>query len=337
MRHKVRIEPSGHEFQVEAGETVLDAALRQGFAFPYGCRNGACGSCKGKLLDGEVKYGAQLPPGLSDDDLARGFALFCSAVPAADLVIEVREIGAAKDIPVKTLPCRVAKLERLNHDVMRMSLKLPATERLQYLAGQYIDVLLKDGRRRSFSIANAPHDDQFLELHVRHVPGGRFTDEVFGSLKEKAILRFEGPLGSFFLREDSNRPIILMAGGTGFAPLKGIVEHAIAEGMTRPMHLYWGARAREDLYLHDLALGWVQQHTNIQYTPVLSEPMPGDGWEGRTGYVHEAILADHADLSEYEIYASGPPAMIAAGREQFPSHGLSLDNFYCDSFEYAKD
>lgn len=337
MSFKVRIEPSGHSFCVEYDETILDAALRHGFALPYGCRNGACGSCKGKLIEGDVSYGENFPPALSDDEMERGLALFCSARPKGDLVIEVREIGAAKDIPVKVLPCRVAKMERLNDDVMRLYLKLPATERLQYLAGQYIDFLLKDGRRRSFSIANAPHDDELLELHIRRVEGGRFTSEVFSKLKEKAILRFEGPLGSFFLREDSRGPIILMAGGTGFAPIKGIIEHAISEGMTRPMHLYWGARARADLYLDSLARQWAREHAHIDYTPVLSAPKPDDDWHGRRGYVHEAILADFGDLGPYQIYASGPPQMVKAGQTAFTERGLDPDNYFFDSFEYAAD
>ena len=337
MSFKVRVEPSGHEFEVEYDETVLDAALRQGYAFPYGCRNGACGSCKGKLLAGEVGYGDGLPPALSEEDTERGLALFCSARPKGDLVVEVREIGAAKDIPVKVLPCRVARMERLNHDVMRLFLKLPATERLQYLAGQYIDFLLKDGRRRSFSIANAPHEDELLELHIRHVEGGRFSSEVFTKMKEKAILRFEGPLGSFFLREDTERPIILMAGGTGFAPIKGIIEHAIAEGIRRPMHLYWGARTRADLYLDELARRWAAEHENIEYIPVLSQPLAEEAWEGRTGYVHEAIAADFEELSAYEVYASGPPAMVKAAEPAFAERGLDPNNYFFDSFEYAAD
>lgn len=336
MSFKVHIEPSGHEFVVEEGESILDAALRQGFAFPYGCRNGACGSCKGKVLAGEVAYGT-LPSALSEADEEQNIAVFCQAEPCSDLRIEVREIGAAKDIPVKVLPCRIAALERLAHDVMKVQLKLPVTERLQFLAGQYLDILMRDGRRRSFSLANPPHDDAFLELHVRHVPGGRFSGWLFEQAKAKDLLRIEGPLGSFFLREETDRPIILLAGGTGFAPIKGIVEHAISEGLTRPMHLYWGARACRDLYLDELARGWAERHAHIHYTPVLSEPLPEDEWSGRTGYVHQSVLEDFEDLSEFEVYASGPPPMVQAAREAFPGKGHNPDNFYSDSFEYAAD
>lgn len=338
MSYTVLVQPSGHTFSVEANETILDGALRHGFAFPYGCRNGACGSCKGKLLSGTVDHGPSLPPALSEDDIANGQALFCVARATSDISVEVREVGAAKDIPIKTLPCRLAKKERLAHDVIRIKLKLPATERLQFLAGQYIDILLKDGKRRSFSLANAPHDDELLELHIRHVVGGRFTDPLFsGEMQEKALLRLEGPLGSFFLREDSERPMIMLAGGTGFAPIKAIVEHAIAEEIHRPIHIYWGVRAKRDLYLAELPQQWAETHDNIHFTPVLSEPMEDDNWQGRTGFVHEAVLADFQDLSAYEVYACGPPVMISAAKTGFSTQGLDPDNFYSDAFEIAGD
>lgn len=337
MSFTVTIQPSGHRFQNEDEESVLDAALRQGFALPYGCRNGACGSCKGRVLSGEVAY-AQRPRALSEADEAEGYAIFCQAVPRSDLEIEVREIGAAKDIVIKTLPCRVASMRRLAHDVMELKLKLPATERLQFLAGQYIDILLRDGRRRSFSLANPPHHDEFLELHIRHVPGGHFTEHVFNEMKEKALLRLEGPLGSFFLREDSQRPVILVAGGTGFAPIKAILEHAFEIGDPRPMHLYWGVRAKRDLYMDELVHQWLQRQPSLRYTPVLSDPLEEDAWSGRTGFVHEAVLEDYSDLSGYDVYMAGPPAMIEAAREAFmQQRGLPEAQLYYDSFEFGAD
>lgn len=338
MSFKVRIEPSGHEFHTRGNETILEAALREGFNLPYSCRNGACGTCKGKVLAGRVNPGDYEPKALSEAERAEGKALFCRAVPLTDVVIEAREIGAAKDIIIKIMPCRVAKMERLAPDVMALYLKLPQNERLQFLAGQYIDILLKDGRRRGFSLANAPHDDAFLQLHVRHVPGGQFSGYVFGEMKEKALLRFEGPLGTFFLREDDGeRPIILVAGGTGFAPMKGILEHAFHVGLKRPIHLYWGARARVDLYLHELALSWERDHPNFRYTPVLSQARPEDHWTGRTGYVHAAVAEDHRDLRAYDVYASGPPQMVEAAKAAFAAQGLDPDRLFYDSFEYAKD
>lgn len=335
MNYKIRLEPSGREFHAEPGETVLDAALREGLNLPYGCRNGACGACKGKVLSGTVHYGDEPPSALTPEEHAAGQALFCQAIPEGDLAIEAQEIGAATEIVVKTMPVRVARMERLAPDVMRLYLKLPATERLQFLAGQYLDILLKDGSRRGFSIANAPHDDAFVELHIRYVEGGRFTHHVFDQMKEKDILRIEGPLGSFFLREESKRPIILMGGGTGFAPLKGMIEHAFHSGLDRPMHLFWGVRAKRDLYLHELALSWAAQHPSFRYTPVLSDPQPEDQWQGATGFVHEAVFQTYPDLDAYQVYMSGPPAMINAAKTAFREYGLPDEHLFYDSFEFA--
>lgn len=335
MVHSVLVQPSGHQFEVEDGERVLDAALRQGIALPYGCRNGRCGSCKGTVVRGEIHYDGALPGGITEAEAALGQALFCQALARTDLEIEVRENEDTGAIPIRTLPCRVHSIDMLAHDVVRMRLKLPDTERLQFLAGQYINLLLANGERRAFSLANAPHDDALLELHIRHIDGGLFTDRVFAGMKEKTLLRFEGPHGSFYLREKSDRPMIFMAGGTGFAPIKGIIEHALAEGVERPMHLYWGARARRDLYLHDLAQSWAERYPFVHYVPVLSEPMDSDHWQGRTGFVHEAIAADFDDLGAFDVYAGGPPVMVHAGKDVFVDKGMDLEHFYSDAFEYS--
>ena len=337
MPYQVTIRPSGHAFHVQADETVLVAALREGYNLAYGCRNGACGSCKGKLLEGKIDYGKHSDTALSAAEQAAGLALFCVARPLGDIVIECREVGAIKDQQIKILPCRVQAISKPAPDVAVISLKLPANERLQYLAGQYIEFLLKDGKRRSYSMANAPHDDDLLQIHVRHVAGGLFTDHVFNKLKARDILRFEGPLGTFFLREDSDRPMVLVAGGTGFAPIKGMIEHALAEGINRPMHLYWGVRARSDLYMHELALSWSRQHANISYTPVLSDPLPTDAWRGRVGFVHEAVGADFPELGDYDVYTSGPPVMVEAGHQLFTAQGLPQEHFYSDAFVFAND
>jgi len=337
MAYRVRIAASGKEFEVRPGENVLAAALRQGIVLPYSCRDGACGSCKARIVAGSVDYGDYQPQAMSDAERARGHALLCQAVPLEDLVIEAHEIAAASDIPIKILPCRVARMERAAHDVMILSLKLPKTQRLQYLAGQYVEILLSEGRRRSFSIANAPGDDEFVQLHVRHVPGGLFSGHVFLGMKEKELLRIQGPLGAFFLRDDETRPAVLVAGGTGFAPIKAMVEDAASTGDKRPMHLYWGARARRDLYLHTLAEGWARQIPGFRYTPVLSELRADDDWKGRTGFVHEAVFADFPDLSGCDLYASGPPPMIEALRTRAPACGLEDGRLFFDSFEYARD
>lgn len=337
MNFRVHVDPSGHEFMVNQGESILSAALRQGYTLPYGCRNGACGSCKGRVIAGAVHYPSGKRDALSEDEEVRGFALYCQAQPLTDLSIQVREIHTAGELEIKRLPARVVQRERMAHDVMLLKLRLPSTERLQFLAGQYIEFLLKDGRRRAFSIANAPHDDEFIELHLRHVPGGRFTDYVFDEMKDNAIVRIEGPLGTFYLREESHRPILMMAGGTGFAPLKAMLEHAFKTGIERSIHLYWGVRARRDLYLDDLPRAWTRQHKHFRYTPVLSEPALADHWSGRTGWVHETLLADHPDLRLYEVYMSGPPAMITAARAAFATAGLADEALFYDSFDYAED
>jgi len=335
MSHQVTIKPSGHQFTVMSGETVLEAALRENIALPYGCRNGACGACKGKVLAGELDHGAYQAHTLSDEEISQGLTLFCTAKPCSDLTIEVKEIGAAKDIPVKTVPCRVEKMEKLADDVMVLWLKLPSSERLQYLPGQYVDFLLKDGKHRSFSLANAPESDETLELHIRYVPGGFFTEQVFNTVKPKDIMRIKGPLGSFFLRE-SDKPIIFLAGGTGFAPIKSILAHAFHHGVDRRMVLYWGARARPDLYMDELPARWHQEHGHFSYVPVLSEPKPADNWSGRTGLVHQAVLDDYPDLSGYEVYACGAPAMVDAAKRNFMARGLPEDAFFYDAFSFQE-
>jgi CDP-4-dehydro-6-deoxyglucose reductase len=338
MPHQVSIQPSGHQFIVEDDETILEAALREGFALPYGCRNGACGACKGRVLSGQIDYGVHSPNALKAEEKAEGRALFCRAKALSDLTIESKEIGAAKDIVVKTMPCRVEKLEKRADDVMLVKIRLPAKERLQFLAGQYIDFQLKDGRSRSYSLANPPHDDALLELHIRHVPGGLFSDQVFSTLKERDILRLKGPLGSFFIRDDSDKPMIFIAGGTGFAPIKGMLEHAFAEHTDRELVLYWGVRSLKDLYMAELPQQWLAEHPNFSFIPVLSNPQPGDHWQGRTGFVHEAVLADFDDLSGYQVYACGAPAMVDSARDNFvASRKLPEDEFFADAFVYATD
>lgn len=335
MSHHVHIEPSKHELEAEPEESVLDAALRHGLALPYGCRNGACRSCKGRILEGEVAYPDGVPKALTNLDVTQGYALLCMAHAATNLRIEVEEIDSEQNIVVRNLPCRIVKKRQLAHDVAGLELMLPAGERLQFLPGQYVDVLLRDGRRRAFSLANAPREDDRLELQIRRVPGGAFSEHVFDHLKERALLRLRGPLGSFYLRNKDHRPIILMAGGTGFAPIKAIVEGALAQAFPGEIHLYWGVRARRDLYMHDLASAWAAEHPRVRYTPVLSEPLAEDAWAGRTGFVHLAVIEDFADLSPFTLYMSGPPVMVTAGREDFIARGLDPTRFHSDSFDYA--
>ena len=259
MGFTVTIRPSGRTFTTEGDETVLAAALRQGVGLPYGCKNGACGTCRSKLVEGTLTHGPHSASALSAADEARGHILVCSARPQSDVVIEARELTGFGDIPIRKMPARIAKIERVAPDVAILSMQLPTNERLQFRAGQYMDFILKDGARRQYSMATAPHADELLQLHIRHTPGGVFTDRLFGAteppVKERDILRIEAPLGTFFLREDNARPIVLLAGGTGFAPIKAIAEHIFHERINaaedgkggREGRLYWGARARRGL------------------------------------------------------------------------------------------
>jgi len=335
MPFEITIKPSWHAFACDEGETVLASAMRADLMIPYGCRNGACGTCKGKILEGEVDYGAHQPGTLTPSEKAQGLALFCVATPKTPLAIEVREVRRAGDIRIRKLPCRIEKIDKVAPDVAVVSLKLPANERLQYLAGQYVDLLLKDGRRRSFSLATPPENDALLELHIRHVPGGYFSGLLFNEFKGREILRLEGPLGTFFLR-DSDKPMIFVAGGTGFAPIKAAIEHALNHDVQRPMVLYWGARSLRDLYLPDLPGRWQTRRSDFRYIPVLSEPLSEDRWPGRTGLVHQAVMTDFPDLTGYQVYACGGPAMIDAARADFTTRcGLPPNEFFADSFTYA--
>ena len=337
MSFQISLEPGGQQFQADADQTILEAALAAGLVLPYGCRDGACGACKGKVIRGEVAL-TGAATALSDADRAAGMTLFCSAHAHSDLVLEARNVSRAGDIPIKKLPCRVQRLTRAAPDVMVIELKLPASEPFRFRAGQYIDFLLADGRRRSFSIANAPQREDAMELHVRLVPGGAFTEHVFNGMKERDILRFEGPLGSFGLHEDSQAPIVLLAGGTGFAPIKSIVEHAIHTGLTRPMTLYWGSRNRAGLYMDELARSWEKSLPGFRYVPVLSEAGAADDWHGRTGLVHRAVVEDLPDLSAHEVYACGSPAMIDAARSELTAQcGLPQGAFFADAFTFATD
>jgi CDP-4-dehydro-6-deoxyglucose reductase len=335
MPHRVTIQPSGHGFTVNDGETVLAAALREGIVIAYGCRSGVCGTCKGSLVEGTVDYGTYQEHAMTEAERAAGKALFCQARPLSDLVIQCREIGAAvKGMQIKLLPARVAKMQRLAPDVMLLELKLPTNERLQFLAGQYVDLLLRGNVRRSFSMANAPHDDAFLQLHLRDY-GGQCSQHVFNVMKEKDVVRIEGPFGTFFLREDSTKPIVLLASGTGFAPIKAIVEHTLKNGTKRPMTLYWGCRVRADLYMDDLAARW-QREGKLRYVPVLSDALAADHWSGRSGFVHRAVMEDLPDLSGYQVYACGAPVMVDAARRDFTAKcRLPEEEFYSDSFTPA--
>ena len=338
MSFQVTVQPSGRQFSCDEGEAILTAAIRAGVGLPYGCKNGACSSCKGKLLSGSVTHGPHQERALSAADEEQGFSLFCCAKPNSDVTIEAREVAGIGDFPVKKMPVRVAKLEKVADDVIVLSLQLPANDRLQYKAGQYVEFLLRDGKRRSYSMANAPHKDEHLTLHIRHMPSGLFTDQVFSTLKERDILRIEGPLGTFFLREDSKKPIILLASGTGFAPIKAIIEQLEHSKSERPVSLYWGGRRPQDLYMDALCQSWAESLPGFRSSPVVSDAQPQDQWSGRTGFVHQAVIADHPDLSGYQVYACGAPIVVESAQRDFVAEcKLPEGEFFADAFTSAAD
>ncbi len=346
MAYQVRVLPADRSFEAQASESLLDAGLRAGVTLPHGCRDGACGTCKGKVLSGQIEHGPHQASALSADEAAQGLALFCRAFARSDLEIECRNVVAAGAFPVRKMPARIAAIERVSDDVIVLRLQLPAHEKFDYHAGQYIDLILRDGSKRSYSMANAPHLAERLELHIRHLPGGKFTDALFGrtepAVKERDILRLEGPHGSFFLREDAGLPVVLLASGTGFAPIKAIIEQAIKIGFARPMRLYWGARTRADLYGHAQAEALAAQARaaglDLRYVPVLSEPRAEEGWTGRTGFVHRAVMADLPDLSGWQVYACGVPIMVESARTDFVAQcALPAEAFFADAFVSEAD
>jgi len=339
MTFKVTLQPSGLGFEVARDEAILPAAIRQGIGLPYGCRDGACGSCKSRLMEGRVIHGVHQTKALTPLEEEAGFILTCCAAPQTDLVIEARTVAGAGEFPVQKMPCRVSSIERPAADVAVLKLQLPANMLLKYHAGQYIEFILRDQSRRSYSVANAPHTAASgIELHLRHMPGGKFTDHVFTAMKEKEILRMEGPFGSFFLREDSDKPIVLLASGTGFAPIKAILEHIEAKGIDRPVVLYWGCRSKADLYMHDWALNAASTMRHLKYEPVLSEPRPEDHWTGRTGFVHHTVMSDMPDLSGHQVYACGAPIMVDSAQRDFVAHcRLPAEEFYADAFTSEAD
>ena len=341
MSFQITIQPAGRQFEAQVDEAILPAAIRQGVGLPYGCRDGACGSCKSQLLQGRVIHGAHQLKALSVAEEESGFILTCCAVPQTDCVVQARSVPGAGEHPVLKMPSRVMSISRPADDVAVLKLQLPANQNLQYRAGQYVEFILRDGARRSYSMANAPHElgsPPAIELHLRHMPGGKFTDHVFSALKEKDILRMEGPFGSFFLREESDKPIILLASGTGFAPIKALIQQLRHVGSTRSVTLYWGCRRKFDLYQHEWCLQTAAEMAQFRYEPVLSEPAVSDAWTGRTGLVHQAVMADWPDLSGHQVYACGAPIMVDSARRDFAALcGLPEDEFFADAFTSEVD
>lgn len=330
MPFTIHFKPSGHSFPAREDDTVYQAATAAGIGVPHNCLRGVCRTCHARVLEGTV---AHLHDVLRPEDIAAGSTLLCQAVPRSDVVIEVREVPfIAKTDVMKAL---VSGMRLAAPDVMILSLRLPPGPGLHYAAGQHLEVLLTDGRRRHYSLATVPNAEGNwkFDLHIRHRPGGHFTDQVFAGMKPRDALTIRGPLGSFFLREDRDKPIILVAGGTGYAPIRSLLGHALVAAPDRDIHLYWGGRSRADLYLAEEAAQWAQQHPRLRFIPVLSAPLPADAWQGRTGLVHHAVMEDFTDLAEVQVYAGGAPTMIDAARDDFVhQHGLPDTEFFADSF-----
>jgi CDP-4-dehydro-6-deoxyglucose reductase len=336
---RVTLLPSQQVLSVEQGETILDAALRAGLNLPHSCKGGHCSSCRAKIRHGEVVYPRGRPEGLLADEEREGYALLCQAHAASeDLTIEVREIRPpAPEIVVKSLPCRIERTQQLAPDIMAVFLRLPANEYFHFMPGQYLDIMLPQNRRRSFSIANTPGPGQQIELHVRRVSSGEFTQQLFDGMLDKTLLRIEGPLGQFWFRRESPRPALLIGGGTGYAPLRSMLHSLLEVGDRRPLHLYWGAQTALDLYEDERIRALCSQHPNLSYVPVLSAPKAEDRGQGRQGWVHAAALEDHPDIGRFDVYASGPPVMVETIRHEFTQHGLPADQLFFDSFDFAPD
>ncbi len=336
MSFKISLNNTDCVFEANAEETILNAANRQHISLPYSCKGGTCGSCKGLIISGKIAYKSLPPQALEKHEQQQGMALLCQAHANSDLKIDIRRVKRIESIPVRLLPARVVSHRNLAPDVLLIRLKVPTKGQFQFLPGQYIDLFTQNGSRRSFSIANTPGEDE-IELHIRLIEGGGFTHFLFGQLKDKAIIRIEGPLGTFVLDDDKNRPIVMMGGGTGFAPLKSMLESLLAKGLTQAVSLYWGARAKVDLYQHDLALQWAKNNATIRYIPVLSDPQESDNWSGLTGFVHQAVINNWQEHSDCNIYMSGPPIMIKAAQADFLEQGIDPSRLFFDSFEFATD
>lgn len=333
--YTVHIKPSGYNLIVKAGETVAYAALRQGYHFPHDCMAGNCGACRGQLLEGQVEYNEAFLPGLQEDERESGYALFCSAKPVSDLIIHIEGVIGPAEKPYKKLTYTVKSCTQISKHVYQITLLPPADDFIAYHAGQYVEIVQRDKSPLPYSITNAPlSDDHHLELHIRYLPDHAETGALINHFERKEDIRLQGPSGSCILKQEPPYPFLFLAGGTGFAPHKALIEQILAEGIEQTIYLYWGARTLSDLYFHEQALQWAKQIPHFHYIPVLSAPTQNDQWSGRTGLVHEAVLADHANLAHYHVYASGPYEMVFAALHTFQAAGLKRAFFYSDMLDY---
>ncbi len=332
---EINIKSTGKTFSVEGGETILEAALRNDIQLPFGCLTGGCGSCKGKVIEGEVDHGDSKAFALSESDRGQGMALFCQARPQSNLAVDTLN-GYQQKNPAKKLPSRVSSINKISSDVISLELKTPPTQNFEFIPGQYIDVLLDNGKRRSYSMANTPDGSHTIQLHIRAIKDGLFTDFVMNTLREKDILRLEGPLGDFSFDRSTDKPAIFLASGTGFAPIKSIIEDQLKQDCSRELTLYWGGRRPQDLYMNLLAEQWSRENSHFKYVPVVSQPRVDDLWKGKTGNVHKAVMEDFKSLADVQIYACGAPAMVEAAQKDFVQYReLPEEEFFSDAFTPA--
>lgn len=338
MTYTITLAKSQRQFTVESNEIILQAAQKQNIALPYGCRNGTCGACKALVVSGKINQHSHSASALSNDEKEKGYALLCSAQACSNITLNVHEIANLAGQTVRKMLSKIKHFEKLSDDVMIVDLQLQAGQTLDFIAGQYIELLLPNHIRRAYSIASSVSQNNQLQLHIRHMPGGAFTDRLFNTMKIGDIVRFEGPLGSFFLREDSLKPIIFLASGTGFAPIKAMLETIFEKGIKRPIYFYWGGRSTKDLYQINVAQNWAMQYPFFKFIPVLSELLSHDTWSGRRGFVHRTVIEDFPDLSDFEVYACGAPVMVEAALRDFTkNHALPLEAFFADAFTSQAD
>ena len=325
MTHTIAVEESDISFPCNDGETILVAAERAGYTMPYSCRKGVCASCEGFLSKGDVKQRSKEMTGPA------GKVLFCTATAKSDLTIRPRRISRHDPLARKKIKARVFRMSRPADDVAILQLRFPASIRAKFKAGQYLRIRTPDGDERSFSMANAPQESDGVQLHIRHVPGGAFSEKVLASLQLDDKLEVEVPFGDFHLREDNQARYVFVATGTGFAPLKSILDDMIRRRLNREVRFYWGGRSEADLYLAKTCEKWAKRYPWFTFIPVLSEA--NAKWTGRRGLVHAAVLEDVPNLSDRHVYACGNPMMIEAARNEFTARaGLPSDHFYADAF-----
>ncbi|WP_254318106.1 FAD-binding oxidoreductase [Paraburkholderia sp. CNPSo 3272] len=325
----VKFEPSNVELPCEGDSTLLDTALTAGFFPKHSCRRGECRACETRILSGEVRYGSDVAP----DGLKRDHCLTCLAIPVTDVVLDSPEVSSVPGRRIVKAGARVTAVDRVSEDVTVVRVQIPVNTGFTFEAGQYVDVVLRDGTRRSYSMANSPAEEGQIEWHIRAMPGGRFSQHVYQNLKPKDLLRIEGPYGSFVL-SDADAPLIFLASGTGYAPIAAMMREHRDRIAARGATFYWGARREKDLYAMEEVNAWAKSASGLMFVPVLSDP--DENWDGRTGFVHEAVQKDYPDLSRLEVYACGNPLMIDAARHAFRTEcGLPEDRFLSDSFVTA--